>query len=131
MQGFGTTDSSGMRRFVLWLVIAVLIAAYCVIDLAIVKAAIVIGLSVGATGFAVREARGRKVNSAFGPLVLALGLWAAGWIGWEATILATGTPPSTSSLVNLLFLGGSSALVVALVTALCRREQSLLGLLDV
>jgi PAS domain S-box-containing protein len=63
--------------------------------------------------------------------VAALGLWAAGWIGWQGTILATGAVPSTSSLYNLLFLGGDAALVLALVLALCRRERSLVGLLDV
>jgi len=61
----------------------------------------------------------------------ALGLWAAGWIGWQGTILATGAVPTTSSLDNLLFLAGDAALVLALVVALCRRERSLVGLLDV
>src|SRR5207253_6628047 len=90
-----TTDSSCMRRIVLWLVLAVLIAAYCVIDNPIVKAAIVISLSLGATCVAGRAARGRKASKANGTYVLivvALGLWAAGWVGWEGTILATGAP---------------------------------------
>jgi PAS domain S-box-containing protein len=120
-----------MRRIMLWLVPAVLIGAYSVIDHPIVKAAIVIAVSVGATGFAVHGARARRGSRIYLLIVAALGLWAAGWIGWQATILATGAPPTTSSLDNLLFLGGSVALFLALVATLCRREQSLVGLLDV
>ncbi len=120
-----------MRRYVLYAATAAPIAAYCAIDSPIVKAALVIAVSVGATGVAVRGARARTGSRTHLLVVLALALWAAAWIGWEATILATGAPPTPSSLVNLLFLGGTSALVVALVAALCRREQSLVGLLDV
>jgi PAS domain S-box-containing protein len=120
-----------MRRIVLWSATAVLIAAYCVADGPIVKAALVITLSVGATCFAVRGARLRTGNRTFLLIGLALGLWSAGWIGWEGAILATGAPPTPSSLVNLLFIAAYSALFLALVAALCRREQSLLGLLDV
>ena len=120
-----------MWRTVPWLVPAVLIAAYGVIDRPIVKATVMIGVSVGATCFALRGARARKGNRIYLLIVVALGLWAAGWIGWQATILATGAPPTTSSLDNLLFLGGSAALILALVAVLCRREGSLVGLLDV
>jgi PAS domain S-box-containing protein len=127
----GATDSSCMRRIVLWLVPAVLIAAYCVIDRTVVQAAIMIAVSVGATYFAAREVRARRGNRTYQLIVVALGLWAAGWIGWQGTILATGAVPATSSLDNVLFLGGDAALVLALVVALCRRERSLVGLLDV
>ncbi len=118
-------------RFVSWPGIAVLIVAYCVVDLSIVKAAIMIAVSVGATGFAIRGARARKGNRTFLLIVLALGLWAAGWVWWEATIVATGAVPNATSLSNALFLGGSGALVAALVATLWRREQSLVSLLDV
>ena len=120
-----------MRRIVLWLVPAALIAAYCAIDRPVVKAAIVIVVSAGATCFAVCGARARRGNRTYLLIVAALGLWAAGWAGWQATLLATGAVPATSSLDNLLFLGGDAALVLALVVALCRRERSLVGLLDV
>jgi PAS domain S-box-containing protein len=120
-----------MRRFVLWLIILVLIVAYCVVDVPSVKAAIMIAISVGAAGVAIHGARARKGNRTFLLIVLALGLWAAGWIWWEVTIVATGAVPDTTSLSNLLFLGGSSALIAALVATLCRRERSLVGLLDV
>ena len=125
------TDSSCMRRIVLWLVLPVLIAAYCVIDRPVVQAVIMVGASVGATCFALSRARTRRGNRTYLLMVVALGLWAAGWIGWQGTILATGAVPTTSSLDNLLFLGGDAALVLALVVALCRRERSLVGLLDV
>ncbi|MDP9261350.1 MAG: PAS domain-containing sensor histidine kinase [Actinomycetota bacterium] len=114
---------------VLWLVPAVLIVAYCVFDRTIAQAAIVIGMSTGATYVALRGAR--RGNRTYWLIVAALGLWAAGWIGWQGTILATGSVPTTSSLDNLLFLGGDAALLLALVVALCRRERSLVGLLDV
>jgi PAS domain S-box-containing protein len=120
-----------MRRIVLWLVLAVLIVVYCVFDRAAVQAAIVIGMSAGATYVALRGARARRGNRTYWLIVAALGLWAAGWIGWQGTILATGSVPGTSSLDNLLFLGGDAALLLALVVALCRRERSLVGLLDV
>jgi PAS domain S-box-containing protein len=121
-----------MRRYLLWTAAATLIAAYCAIDHPIAKAALVIGVSVGATAVALRGARAARTRDrTFLLIVLALALWAAGWIGWESTILATGTPPTPSSLVNVLFLGGSGALFLALVAAMCRRERSLVGLLDV
>jgi PAS domain S-box-containing protein len=120
-----------MRRIALWLVLAVLIAAYCVIDDPIVQAAIMVGVSVGATCVALRGARARRGNRVYLLIVVALGLWAAGWIGWQGTILATGAIPMPSSLYNLLFLVGDAALVLALVVELRRRERSLVGLLDV
>src|SRR5436305_10810252 len=64
-------------------------------------------------------------------VALALGLWATGLIGWEATILATGVAPTPSSLANLPFLGGSDAIFLVLVAALRRRERSFVGPLDV
>jgi PAS domain S-box-containing protein len=120
-----------MRRILLWLVPAVLIVAYCVFDRPIAQAAIVIGMSSSATYVALRGGRARRGNRTYWLIVVALGLWAAGWIGWQGTILATGSVPATSSLDNLLFLGGDAALLLALVVALCRRERSLVGLLDV
>jgi PAS domain S-box-containing protein len=124
-------QSVSLRRLVLWLVVAVLIVAYCVVGLPIVKAAIMIAISVGAAASAIHGARARKGNRSLLLIALALGLWAAGWIWWEATIVMTGAVPDTTSLSNLLFLGGSGALLAALVAKLCRREQSLVGLLDV
>ena len=118
-----------MRRILLWLVPAVLIVVYCVFDRTIAQAAIVIGMSTGATYVALRGAR--RGNPTYWLIVAALGLWAAGWIGWQGTLLATGSVPTTSSLDNLFFLGGDAALLLALVVALCRRERSLVGLLDV
>jgi PAS domain S-box-containing protein len=120
-----------MRRLVLWLFLAVLIAVYCVFDRPVVQAVIMVGASAGAVCVAVRGARARRGNRTFSLIVAALGLWAAGWIGWQSAILATGAVPTTSSLDNLLFLGGDAALLLALVVALCRRERSLVGLLDV
>ncbi len=120
-----------MRRIALRLVPAVVIAAYCVIDRPVPQAAIVIGVSLAATGLAVRGVRARRRNHTYLLIVVALALWAAGWIGWQGSILATGVVPATSSLDNLLFLGGDAALLLALVVALCRREKSLVGLLDV
>src|SRR5579859_1895523 len=118
-------------RFLLWPSVVGLLVAYCLVDIPIVKAAIVIAISVGATAFAIHGAHARRGNRTFLLIALALGLWAAAWIWWEATIVATGAVPNTTSVSNFLFLGGSGALVAALVATLSRQEQSLVGVLDV
>jgi two-component system sensor histidine kinase/response regulator len=120
-----------MRGYLLWAASAALIAAYCLIDVPIVKAALVVGLSVVAMAFAAWSAPAGKLTRVYLLTVTALGLWAAGWIGWEVAIVANGAPPTASSLVNLLFLGGSFALFLALLAALCDPEGRAVGVLDV
>lgn len=57
-------------------------------------------------------------------------LWLIAWLFWERDILATGTPPSTSSPVNFLFLAGYPLLVAALLLILVRREGRGAALID-
>lgn len=107
--------------------------AYVLTNVAVVQAAI--AMAVGASGVAaiVLGIRLNRPVERF-PWLLLGGvhvMWAIGWPLWEGHILLEGTPPPTTSLVNLLFIGSYLPLTVLLLLLGKRRYPDIVAAVDV